>query len=302
MNFEVPRPREIADIAMADGAVIRVRRHGNGSRRVVISHGNGFAVDAYFPFWKRLLDDYEVVVFDLRDHGHNPRHLYERHTVSEFVDDFEILSPEIVNCFGKKPTIAMFHSISAITSIVQNLDYGPRWDCLLLVDPPVIPLPGHALYEFAHGFEVNLSEWANGRQEQFSSPDELTGRLASAKSKALWVEGSHDLMARSILRRNSAGNGWELACPGRYEAQIYACNAALNIWNRLTDIGGPIKFVGADPDLENAWPPALINRAIHQEIGHPYVCLSGTTHMIHVEKPDALAKALDAFAGECGLR
>ena len=38
---------------MDDGAPIRVVRHGNPSGpRVVLSHGNGFASDSYFPFWR----------------------------------------------------------------------------------------------------------------------------------------------------------------------------------------------------------------------------------------------------------
>ena len=40
---------------MDDGAPIRVVRHGNPSGpRVVLGHGNGFASDSYFPFWRRM--------------------------------------------------------------------------------------------------------------------------------------------------------------------------------------------------------------------------------------------------------
>ena len=51
----VPEPRLAFDLTMADGAVIRVRRHGNpDGPRLVLSHGNGFAIDGYLPFWSEL--------------------------------------------------------------------------------------------------------------------------------------------------------------------------------------------------------------------------------------------------------
>src|SRR5690554_93028 len=57
---------------MTDGAELQVRRYGNGTGpRLVISHGNGFAVDGYRVFWQPLYDDYDVVVFDIRNHGLN---------------------------------------------------------------------------------------------------------------------------------------------------------------------------------------------------------------------------------------
>ena len=51
-HFRVPEPDEILPLSMEDGAEIIVRRHGNpDGKRIILSHGNGFASDAYFPFW-----------------------------------------------------------------------------------------------------------------------------------------------------------------------------------------------------------------------------------------------------------
>lgn len=57
---------------MSDGAV---RQYGNLSApRLILSHGNGCAIDGYFPYWERLLPVFEVVVFDFRNSGINPVH------------------------------------------------------------------------------------------------------------------------------------------------------------------------------------------------------------------------------------
>ena len=50
-GFELPAPSAMLDFSMDDGVPIRVVRHGNPcGPRVVLSHGNGFASDSYFPF------------------------------------------------------------------------------------------------------------------------------------------------------------------------------------------------------------------------------------------------------------
>ena len=43
------------DTPIQAGANIRVRRHGNpAGMRLMVTHGNGFAADAYLPFWQQL--------------------------------------------------------------------------------------------------------------------------------------------------------------------------------------------------------------------------------------------------------
>jgi hypothetical protein len=55
MHFDLPVPRMIFDVVLEDGAKTRVRRHGNPERvRLLLSHGNGFAADAYYPYWQHL--------------------------------------------------------------------------------------------------------------------------------------------------------------------------------------------------------------------------------------------------------
>ena len=213
--------------------------------------------------------------------------------------DFETIYAEIPKIFGAKPTVAFFHSISAITGLLQNLEHGQRWDALLVVDPPVIPEPGHALYQLAHSFELKLRDWALNRQQKFSSPNELAQTLMETKRLDHWQNGSHQLMAMTILTQNT--NGWNLTCPRTYESQIYDDNSELNIWAQLTELTGPVRFLGADPKLEGAWPPAFVNRAMHIELGLPYSCITETTHMMQIERPQTVAKEFLSFLHNTGI-
>ena len=293
MTFKIPTPLQTLDVTMDDGAVVRVRQHSRGTLRLLLSHGNGFAIDAYFPFWGPLLEQFEIVVFDIRNHGQNPLHRLESHDQAHLVQDFETLYRQIPDAFGTRPTIGVFHSVSAITALLQNLKHGKRWDALLLVDPSLTPPAGHPLYQRACGFEFKLRDWALGRQHQFENPAELAAILKSMPRMNRWCDGSHDLLAASTLRET--GNQWELACPGAYEARIYAGNADLDIWHRLPSLTGPVCSLGADPVLRGSWPPAFLNRAVHAELGLAYRCVAETTHLMQIERPAAVAAELVDF-------
>ena len=170
-EWVVPKSHLNFDLAMEDGAIIRVRRHGNADGpRLVLSHGNGFAIDGYLPFWGRLADDYDLVLFDQRNHGHNPRHDVSHHDLIHFVSDTIEVRAGIDAALGDKPAVGMFHSISAIAALWDAFDNGMRWDALFLFDPPLFPTPGDELYGVANQFEADMSAWAARRPARFADP------------------------------------------------------------------------------------------------------------------------------------
>ena len=88
---------------MDDGAPIRVVRHGNPSGpRVVLSHGNGFASDSYFPFWRPMLDRFDLCLFDFRNCGRNPFHAAEPHDYRRFVRDNVAVHAAIEGEWGRE--------------------------------------------------------------------------------------------------------------------------------------------------------------------------------------------------------
>ena len=70
--WQVPEPVAVHDACLGDGAVTTLRRHGNPSGpRIVLSHGNSLAIDLYYPFWSLFADAFDLVLYDLRNHGWN---------------------------------------------------------------------------------------------------------------------------------------------------------------------------------------------------------------------------------------
>ena len=294
--FETPEPADAFDAEMADGAVIRVRRHGNpAGPRLVMAHGNGFAIDAYYPFWRLLAGRYDLAIYDQRNHGRNPRHDVERHDIPAFVADMDRLIDLIPAHFGARPTAGVFHSISAVTAIRHALDYGWRWDALALFDPPLIPSPGHRAHEVARSFELGLADWAASRPDRFPGPMDLAARFARSRSLARWVEGGHALMARSITREDPDSGDYVLSCPREGESRVYRTNAGLDLCPRLGELSGPLAFISSDPDAPGALAPGKVGRAMNEDHGIEWTPIGNTSHLLQIERPDACHAALEAF-------
>jgi pimeloyl-ACP methyl ester carboxylesterase len=306
MRIAVPPPAQTLDLVMGDGAGIRVRRHGRSEAavRLVMSNGNGFAIDGYYPFWGPLTDRFEIVVFDFRNHGQNPPAASGRdgHTYAQMTLDLDRVVREVGARWSGKPCVGVFHSMSARTAMKHAIELGFPWQALILFDPPNVPPPGHRTYELMDVFEHRLADWAMRRPDRFAEPSELARQYAETRAHANWVPGAHELMARAVLRRGDADTGWVLACPRELEASIYLQAMTLNLWPPADAYGGPVKLIAADPTVPGAPGPAFANRALAEDFGYVYEAIPGTGHMLQIQKPDECRRATLSFLAELGIR
>jgi pimeloyl-ACP methyl ester carboxylesterase len=303
MNFVVPAPSETFDIALEDGASIRIRRHGNrDGMRLAVTHGNGFAADAYLPFWQLLTPRYDVLVFDFRNHGQNVPVEPANHNYAQLSRDLDRVLDGIKSRLGKKTTVGVFHSMSARAAMKHAIEIGWRWDALVLFDPPNVPPTDHPRYKAMEVFENKLTEFALGRRRKFGSVEELAAEYLKSRATERWVAGAHELMARSVLRRSPDGDGYTLVCAPENEAAIYAEALTLNLWPRASAFGGPVTLIGADPDLKGAPATALTNQALGVENGYDYACVPSTGHLLQIEKPAECVRLVEEFISKCGLQ
>ena len=302
MPFELPAPSTVLDVTLDDGAVIRVRRHGKPDGvRLLLSHGNGFATDAYFPYWRHFLAQFDLMVFDFRNHGQNVPVVPPHHTYEQLTLDLERVIQAVKAEFGDRPTAGIFHSMSGRTAMKHALEIGWRWDALVLVDPPNMPSPDHPAFPPMAAFEKRLTAWARSRRRHFASVAELTEEYRQSRATARWVEGAHELMARSVLRRSPDGEGYELVCAPENEAAIYAQAMILNLWPDADDFDGPVKLIGCDPQVKGGPAIAAANAALGREGGYDYSFVAHTGHLLQIEKPqDCVAVTMD-FLRDCGL-
>lgn len=300
MTTPVPAPHATADVTLADGAVIRIRQHGNRARaRIVLSHGNGFAIDGYYPFWRQLLDEFEVVVFDQRNHGRNPRHVEAHHTYHQIARDAAPIRAAIDAHFGAKPSAGIFHSLSAVANIHGDAEHGVRWDALVLVDPALNTPEGKAR-EAGNRFEHVLAKWARARPERFADPSELAAQFRASRAASLWLPEAAELMARAVTRPSTEG-GYELCCPGAWEAEVYLHNIEMGTWPLLKRIASPHLFLLADPELPGATPACQIALKAAAAFGLNHATVPGTSHMLQVERPDLCVETIRRFFAKAGF-
>jgi pimeloyl-ACP methyl ester carboxylesterase len=302
MLLEIPPPHLTFDVPLEDGARVRVRRHGDPDGvRLFLSHGNGYAINGYLPYWEHFLDRFDLIVFDFRNHGENVPVTPANHTYEQLSRDLERVYRDVTAKLGNRKTAGIFHSMSGRTAMKHALEIGFCWDALILFDPPNVPPPSHPVYPAMQAFEARLTEFAKNRRTHFASVDELAADFAKSRVGQAWGPGVHELMARAVLRPNPDDDGFVLVCDPANEAGIYAQAMSMNLWPRATDFRGPVKLIGADPDLKGGPPTGRANQALGTENGYDYSFVPGTGHMLQVENPDACARLTLAFLQECGL-
>ena len=199
-------PSERFTITLDDGAETVIRHHPRpGTTRLYISHGNGFAVDGYRVFWEPLLADFDVVLFDMRNHGESPSTGADGHHYQQMARDLTTVHARVEDRLGKSTAVDVFHSMSSRAAMKNAVDFGSPYDALVLYDPPSVPPRDHALYEAMRTFELKLVSWAAERPERFGSPDELEATYAQARASAKWLPQARADMARTTGRVMASG-------------------------------------------------------------------------------------------------
>lgn len=291
----------IIEIASDDGAVFKIRRTGNPDGvRLLLSHGNGFAIDGYRVFWEPLLSDFEVILFDMRNHGRNNPVGADRHNYFQMARDLGVLFHEINSCLGKKKSVGVFHSMSARAAMKHAVQMEWVWDALVLFDPPNVPPPGHAHYEPMRNFELKLSQWAAGRDYEFSSPSDLNDYWEGNRAQKRWLAQARDDMANAVLRPDGKG-GFTLSCRRELEASIYLAALTMDLWPPASAYGGPVKMIGADPDEKESPPIGAANRALAMEGEYEYEAIAETGHLLQIERPAACRQAMLSFLSKLAL-
>lgn len=286
--WEVPPPISVCEVRLHDDSITTVRRHGNPSGpRLAVSHGNGLASDLYYPFWSLLAEDFDLMVYDLRNHGWNRVGVRRNHNIPILMHDHDLILESIARQYGEKPTVGVFHSLSALVSV---LSFSRRLSAHILFDPPLcMPNANEAEFEAA---AERRAAMVRQRGHRFRSEEEFAKLLAYMAGFRRVVPGVRELMARTTLRRSSDGREFELRCPREYEAQIIEY---FRSFSPLVDLEGhecPTKVIGADPTLPNTYLPTF-------DLGHmlnvDYDFLPDSTHYLQLEQPGNCAALMRDF-------
>ena len=258
-------------------------------------------MDGYQVFWRVLLADFEVAIFDFRGHGRSQSGAAAQHHWTQFEADMQALCDALAAQVDTRPLVGVFHSLSAVTSLRHLHRFGPRWDALVLVDPPLSPPPGHAM-ESEHASEVQLlAEGALRRRPGFDSAQQLAERFARVAVFGAWQSQACMDMALATLRQDEAGGAWQLRCAPEREASVYRSNIWPLAQEVLVDCPFPVHLLAADATLQGSGLPARYALDLHQSSAIGYTSIGGTGHFLQLEQPQACADAIAQFVQQAGL-
>ena len=288
--WQVPDPLSTVSVPMDDGTMVVLRRHGNpAGPRLVLSHGNGLAIDLYYPFWSRLTSRFDLIVYDMRNHGWNPLGPLSGHTPPMLARDHDRVLEAIDRHYGAKPKVGVYHSFSALTVLLAP-GSGAGLSALVLFDPPIRkPNVDRNAYDDAG---AQLAEAARKRRALFSTKGEFIERARSSPNFERAVPGVVELLADTTLREASTGDGYELSCPALYEAQIIEYGRIFVSVVDLASYRCPIKVIGADPTLPFSYLPTF---DLHEMVEVDYDFLPGASHFLQLEQPDECIALMLAF-------
>lgn len=295
-TWEIPEPNSVDEVRLHDGTHITLRRHGRSSgQRLVLSHGNGLSIDLYLPFWSLFVDEFDVVVFDLRNHGWNKVGPITHHNIPTFVKDHDSVMKTIDRVYGEKPRVGVFHSVSGLISLLSPTR-GGDFAARVLLDPPLCT-PGRSYEEFDIA-ATRTAAIARRRTDLFRSLDEFVDLMSFFPLFRQVAPEVLELMARTTLRRDATEGGYILRCPRNYEAQIIDYASSYSVLVDFTKLASPTKVIGADPLVPYSYLPTL---DLSDMLSVDYDFLPDATHFLPLEQPETCAEMVSDFVGSIDL-
>ncbi len=291
--WELPEPLATLEVRLDDNTVTTVRRHGNPlGPRLVLSHANGLAIDLYYPFWSLFADDFDLVVYDLRNHGWNAVGPQRDHNIPTLIQDQNLILECVAETWGHTRTYGIFHSVSTLVAILAATEL---YSGLVLFDPPLCK-PAANESEFDAAAE-RTAAMTRRRSATFRTMYELVEVLMVVPGFSRVVPGVRELMASTTLRPRRDGDGYELRCPREYEAQISEYIRGFAPLLDLSLLTCPTKVIGADPTLPYAYLPTF---DLSQATAVDYDFVPEATHLLQLEKPGECAALVREFLAANG--
>ncbi|MGD9921092.1 MAG: alpha/beta hydrolase [Pseudorhodoplanes sp.] len=294
MKIEAAAPRRRFVIALEDGAEVVARVYGKGPR-LVLSHGNGLAIDAYETFWQRLTGRYEVVMFDFRHHGLSTAYREPLQNWPQFIRDFDVVTTAIQCELGPAEAVGIFHSMSALTALIHASEYPTTWRGIVAFEPPVPPRPEHEDFEPFFSLHRDLAEGAARRRVSFESPERLATSFGSRPSFKRIDPQDLQRLSAATLRRNAQSGRYDLACAREFESETFRLRNLGDAWGRVGAASLPVHVVAGNPSSDENQCLATVACRIAQDGGFGFEAVADSTHFLQIERPAECVTAVERF-------
>lgn len=272
------------------------RDYGGDGPLLHFMHANGYPHAAYSPLLNCLAGEFHVLAMDGRPIWPGTRPLEVRNW-QPFADDL------VAFLKHQAPLgwIGVGHSIGGTSTLRAALQYPDLFNAIVLIDPVIFPpwfisfwriIPLNLAYRLHP-----LARQALRRRQTFESIDAM---LDNYRGKAIFSRINDEGLehyARALARVGESGKVVLTYSP-EWEARIYvtAARADLDLWLGLPKLTPPLLILrGAHTDT--FWPSTA--RLVNQRLPRAQIhTISGTTHLLPLEKPGVACQKIRDFVGE----
>ena len=201
---------------------------------VLLLHASGF----HARCWDKLVGAFpqgtHVVAVDQLGHGRSAR---------PEITDWAMIAgatTELVESLGISFDIGVGHSMGGhcLVQVAAALPDAIRK--LVLVDPVIMP---REAYQRPSDFSAT-SEMVGKRRNSWAGPDAMFDRFRDRHPYSLWAPAVLRDYCEYGLLLDGAG-GFELACPPKTEASVYATSLTVDPWPLIEHIGQPVTVLRA---------------------------------------------------------
>ena len=256
----------------ANGIKLHVYRTNTDKPPLLFSHGRSDNGLCFWPIAKQFADEYEIVLYDARNHGQseNPE------SSTGLMDRVRDLAGLIAALKLQKPKL-VGHSLGAVTVALLAGSYPHVPDCIVLEDPPPFELMA-AENEQALARHQGWEEFIGAIKEK--SVSELVEMIR--KESPAWPAAELEPWAQSKLQYHLRPFGED-----RIDVAI-----GKQIVSQITC---PTLLITADLDKGSIYPPQAADELVAALPNAKHVNISGAGHNIRREQPDAYLTAVRNF-------
>jgi len=267
---------------------------GEGSQ-IIFLHANGYPPACYHPLLARLAKNNHITAMLQRPLWENSH--------PEDIRDWIPLSDDLLRFLdeneSRAPITVIGHSMGGIAALRAALHQPQRFQCLILLDPVLLPPSFIALwnialtFKFAHRLHPHILS-AKNRRREFDDLERLFERYRKVSTFRYMDDDALRVYIAGITRPKENG-GYQLIYSPEWEAHIYYASIwrDMEIWRALPKLKVPTLIIrGAETDTFWESTARLVKRK------QPKIrieSVSQATHLVALEHPQEVFEIIQKF-------
>ena len=193
----------------------------------------------------------------------------------------------LIDASGMSSHIGVGHSSGAAALLMAEILRPGTFSSLVTVEPIVFPGPYRRVEDHP------LSVAALRRKSSFPSRDAARENFSTKLPFSAWDPRALDVYLDGGFRTDSEGR-LSLKCRPEIEAEFYCGATEHGAWERLGEISPQVTLlVGEHSDTHQ---DPLLTAQAEQFRSVRVVVVPGTSHFVPMERPDVVAKAIEALS------